>query len=66
MIDKAYIMSLVKEVDGVTLTEKERIAAAFLIAFLSMNVSEALNRNTVDVMSKLRRDWYISVTFSDV
>lgn len=60
------IVSMIEEIDSVTLTSAERVAAAFFITFLAVSSGPIMNRNTIDVMKQLGLDWYSSCTCSDV
>ena len=60
------IAAMIEEIDGVTLTDVERISVAFFFVFLSSLMNSVVNRNPIDVMSAVGLDWYTSVTCSDV
>ena len=60
------VVALVEELDSVELTNQERVAAAFLLVFLSAYTNEVVGTNTVELMGTLGLDWYTSVTCSDV
>ena len=60
------IVSMIEETDNVMLTDQERITAAILFAFLSMNINAFVNVDMTEVMNVLGLDWYTSVTCSDI
>lgn len=67
MIRRAYgIVSMIEEIDTVTLLDTERVAVAFFICFLSVNINSLVNQDPIGVMLKLGLDWVTSVTCSNV
>ncbi|KAI1291208.1 hypothetical protein F5Y03DRAFT_44989 [Xylaria venustula] len=60
------VVSMVEVLDDVDLTDDERMAAAYLIAFLSVNTNSVMNTEMFEVMYKLKLDWYTSITCSDI
>lgn len=71
LIQKAcFITSMVEEIDGVSLTDAERIMVSYFFAFVSrfLDRRPVVNGGTVpiELVIDLGLDWYTSVTCSDV
>lgn len=60
------VVSMVEELDSITLTDEERVAAAVFFAFASKVTDEVISADPVRTMLDMRTDWYTSVTCSNI
>ena len=67
LLQRAIIVaSMVEELDDISLADEERLAAAVFFAFSSRKVNEIISDNQVSVMSRMKADWYTSITCSNI
>jgi hypothetical protein len=60
------VVCMVEEIDGIKLTDEERIALSVFFAFMSLRSNEVISDDMVGVMLGVGADWYTSVVCSNI